>query len=68
MRRPDANRYDPSPTHVRGLVDASGLSQRECARRIGVSERIMRYWISGESEIPYAAQYCLEALRGKTTV
>lgn len=63
--KPDAKNYNPSPDYLRSLVDSSGLSQRECARRLGINERTMRHWLSGHTDIPYAAQYCLEVLSGQ---
>ena len=60
--KPDPKTYDPDPAYLRGLVERSGLSQRECARRIGLSDRAMRYYLSGERKPMYAVQYLLEAL------
>ncbi len=62
MKRPDAARHNPDPSYVRALIEASGLSQRAAARQVGIAERTMRYYVSGEMPIPYAVQYCLEAL------
>jgi hypothetical protein len=39
--RPDASLHDPRPDYLRPLVERSGLSQVECARRIGISERVV---------------------------
>ena len=60
--KPNPKTYDPDPAYLRGLVERSGLSQRECARRIGLSDRAMRYYLSGERKPMYAVQYLLEAL------
>jgi transcriptional regulator with XRE-family HTH domain len=60
---PDASRHDPRPEYVRALIERAGLSQREAARRIGISERVMRYYCSGEREPPYPVQFALESLR-----
>lgn len=63
MKSPDARKhYNTSPDYLRGLIALAGISQREAARRLGCSERAMRYWLAGGEAIPYAAQYCLEAL------
>lgn len=63
---PDASRHDPRPEYLRALLDEAGLSQREAARRIGVSERMMRYYLADESAdhraAPYTVQFALEAL------
>ena len=60
--KPDPKTYNPDPAYLRGLVERSGLSQRECARRIGISDRAMRYYLSGERKPMYAVQYLLEVL------
>ena len=65
--RPDAALHDPRPDYLRALLDQSGLSQRGAARRIGISERVMRYYLSpAESRdyraAPYPVQYALEML------
>ena len=63
---PDATKHDPSPEYLRALLARAGLSQREAARRIGVSERVMRYYLAPESAdyrpAPYVVQYALESL------
>ena len=63
--KPDASKNNPDPAYLRELLHRSGLSQREAARRIGVSERMMRYYLSDEAEAPratYPIQYALENL------
>ena len=63
---PDSSKHDPSPEYLRALLDRAGVSQREAARRIGVSERMMRYYLAPESAdyrpAPYAVQFALESL------
>ena len=48
--------------YVRELLSKAGVSQREAARRLGVSERTMRHYV--ERGAPYTVQFCLEALAG----
>lgn len=65
--RPDASRHDPRPDYLRALLSDAGLSQREAARRIGISERLMRYYLAPESAAdrrvaPYPVQYAIEQL------
>ena len=64
--RPDASKHDPRPEYLRALLDQAGMSQREAARRIGVSERMMRYYLADDSvghrPAPYAVQFALESL------
>jgi hypothetical protein len=67
---PDATQHNPAPAYLRGLLASAGLSQREAARQIGVSERVMRYylaaeWSEGYRPAPYPVQYALEALAGR---
>lgn len=59
---PDASRHDPRPDYLRALVAASGLSQRAAAQRIGISERVMRYYLAGDRPAPYPVQYAMESL------
>jgi transcriptional regulator with XRE-family HTH domain len=63
---PDATNHDPRPEYLRALVARSGLSQREAARRIGVSERLLRYYLAplegDHREAPYPVQFSLESL------
>lgn len=65
-RQPDASLHNPSPEYLRALLARAGLSQREAARRIGVSERMMRYYLAPESAdfrpAPYVVQFALESL------
>jgi transcriptional regulator with XRE-family HTH domain len=61
---PDITRHDPRPEYLRALLDQAGLSQREAARRIGISERMMRYYLADADNrpAPYVVQYALESL------
>ncbi len=63
--KPNASKHEPDPAYIRGLIERAGLSQREAARRIGVSERMMRYYVSDDQNAPrapYPVQYALENL------
>jgi len=64
---PDATRHDPRPEYLRALIEAAGISQRAAAQRIGISDRLLRYYITdpaaGEHRVaPYPVQFALEAL------
>lgn len=64
--RPDATRHDPRPEYLRALLERAGVTQRQAARLLGVSERMMRYYVAADGgdyrAAPYTVQYCLEAL------
>ncbi|MDN5937878.1 MAG: helix-turn-helix domain-containing protein [Salinisphaera sp.] len=63
---PDAQKHDQRPEYIRALIEQAGLSQREAARRIGISARVMRYYVATDPSksraAPYPVQFCLEAL------
>lgn len=63
---PDASKHDPRQEYLRALLQQAGLSQRAAARRIGISDRVMRYYLADESAgyrpAPYPVQFALEAL------
>jgi len=63
---PDASKHNPRPEYLRALLQQAGLSQRAAARRIGISDRVLRYYLAAESAdhrpAPYPVQFALEAL------
>lgn len=63
---PDSSKHDPRPEYLRALLRQAGVSQREAARRLGISERVMRYYLADESAdhrpAPYPVQFALEAM------
>ena len=67
--KPNSEKYNPDPIYLRSLVEQSGLSQRKAAKVIGVSERVMRNYLSlnpnGHAKCPYPVQFCLERLANK---
>ena len=67
MNAPDARLHNPDPAYIRELIERSGLSQREAARRIGIGERVMRCYLASREAssaqiAPYPVQFALEAL------
>ena len=65
--KPDITLHNPDPTYLRGLLDKAGLSQRKAAHMLGVSERMMRYYLVHSDDanyrpMPYTVQFCLECL------
>ena len=65
--KPDASLHDPRPDYLRALLASAGLSQRAAAQRIGISERLLRYYLAPEDAAvrriaPYPVQFALERL------
>lgn len=44
------------------LLDSAGLSQRGAAKEIGISERQMRRYVSGDAVVPKVIEYALRWL------
>ena len=67
--KPNSDNYNPSPVYLRSLIEQTGLSQRKAAKVIGVSERVMRNYLSlnqnDYTKCPYPVQFCLECLANK---
>ena len=67
MNKPDASQHNPDPRYLRGLLERAGVSQRQAAQLLGISERVMRYYLSDEASAsfrpaPYPVQFALECL------
>lgn len=65
--KPNIKHHNPDPIYLRFLLEQAGLSQRAAARTLGVSERMMRYYLVHADNpnyrpMPYAVQFCLECL------
>lgn len=72
MAKPDASLYNPDPRYLRGLLEKAGVSQRQAARLLGISDRAMRYYLSDEASesyrpAPYVTQFALECLADTAT-
>ena len=65
-RKPDASLHNPSPTYLRGLLETAGLTQEAAATALGLTDRMMRYYLSeGEKssrKATYTVQFALEQL------
>lgn len=67
MTKPDAARHNTDPKYLRDLLEAAGISQNKAAKAIGISPRMMRYYL-GEAgtdqhrPAPYVVQFALECL------
>ena len=63
--RPDAKKHNPDPLYLRELIARTGMSQRQCAAQIGISDRNMRAHLSIAGKLapaPYLVQFALESL------
>ncbi len=60
--KPDASRYDPRPEYLAELIGSTGLTQAALAARIGVDERTIRRWLSGQRQFNYRDQFAIECL------
>ena len=54
--------FNPDPQYIKELIGSAGLEQKPLAAILGVNDRTLRRWLSGDREIPYTAQFALEAL------
>jgi hypothetical protein len=62
---PDVKLHQPDPQYARALFSKlkdAGISQREAARRLSMTDRILRAYASGEQLMPYVVQFTLEAM------
>ena len=71
MKKPDASRHNPDPRYLRGLLKGAGVTQRQASELLGISDRVMRYYLSDESSesyraAPYPIQFALECLTDST--
>jgi len=69
--KPDASRHNPDPRYLRGLLEQAGVTQRQAAQLLGISDRVMRYYLSDEASesyraAPYTVQFALECLADST--
>lgn len=60
--KPDASEYNPDPEYLRDLIDSTGMTQPYLASLLGVDERTIRKWKTGERKASYLAQFALEVL------
>lgn len=65
--KPDARNHKPDAAYLRDLVSKSCETQNKCAELVGVSARMMRYYLceapgKGYRPAPYAVQFALECL------
>lgn len=65
--KPHIDNHNPDPTYIRALLEKAGLSQRKTAHILGLSERVMRYYLVSTDDpnyrpMPYTVQFAIECL------
>ena len=65
--KPNIKHHNPDPAYLRVLLEQAGLSQRKAAHLLGVSERMMRYYLVHSDNpnyrpMPYTVQFAIECL------
>lgn len=65
--KPNALNHNPDPRYLRGLLDRADVTQKQAADLIGISERVLRYYLSDTGSAsyraaPYPVQFALECL------
>jgi transcriptional regulator with XRE-family HTH domain len=65
--KPDATLHNPDPEYLRDLLLKAGITQAAAATAIGITERVLRYYLSDTQSAtyrpaPYVVQYALEQL------
>lgn len=59
---PNASKYDPRPEYLAELIASLPHTQPELAEVLGVTDRCLRHWLTGNRQFPYTAQFALECL------
>lgn len=54
--------YNADPAYLRSLLDRAGIGTRKAAELIGINNRELRHYLSGDRKHPYGVQFCLECL------
>lgn len=69
MASPNSSQYNANPDRLRDLLATAKLSQNKAAKLLGVSPRMMRYYLADDSiegsryiPAPYSIQYAIEVL------
>lgn len=60
--KPDATTHDPSAEYCRDLVNSTNMKRVPLSKRLGIDERTLRRYMSGERPVPYPIQFALECL------
>lgn len=65
---PDAQQHNPDPAYMRQLRNATGLTQTQLARKLGLSRRMVQIYeaniesVNQKHRATYLYQYALERL------
>lgn len=67
MAKPNSQLHNPDPAYLRRLIARAGITQREAAQRLGISERVLRRYLADRDTpsalaAPYIVQFALESL------
>ena len=60
--KPNAEQYNPDPAYMADLVNSTGLTRGELATLLGISDRYIRQWMSGDRKFSYRDQFCVECV------
>lgn len=61
---PDARGFvPPSPGKLEAVCARTGLTRAQIAQRLGITIRMLYYYLSGEHAIPFCEWYCLTQLQ-----
>ncbi len=60
--KPDASTHDPSKEYFIDLVKSTGITREKLAIQLGMNDRTVRRYQSGERPVPYLVQFALESI------
>ena len=60
--KPDASTHEQSAEYCRDLVNSTGMTRVPLCKLLGIDERSLRRYCSGEHKFPYSIQFMLECL------
>lgn len=60
--KPDSTKHNKDPKYLRSLIEGANITQEYAAKRIDISPRTMRAYLSGSRTITYRVQFAIEML------
>lgn len=60
--KPDASSHDDTKEYCSDLVLSTGLTRAVLCKQLGIDERTLRRYMSGERRFPYLVQFALECV------